>query len=408
MIRKRLISMVSAIAMVLTLFTLLPEGALKATAAGNKFNIRTSYNAETGQLTVEWTKDSSSTADYVIHFYNNYANDPGKFEEFNSLLLSRTVHRNQEPKYTTPISHKFGTLYGHGGSEYKVYIELSDHSYGEFSPEFRTNVPFMNPIKNMVFYSSGLIDWEDDRPGSFCFVSVCESGTDKCAYSASTNSGYLIPENLEAGKSYYAEILCQTNPEEYDKRVPAKVRTNVVTFKGKTEMTGFGFTGDYVSWLKYPNAAYYKISILIDFGFMGWKPLPGADDLSTKDLWTYRTSYTPVINLNMSQFSVSLPAKYKVRITAYNSDDEAISETTTSKVFYNLRGDVNQDGKVTADDAIIAARMAAGYGDYASRYAAPLANMNGDRSVTADDAIIIARCAADYGNYKETYLKTIW
>ena len=32
-------------------------------------------------------------------------------------------------------------------------------------------------------------------------------------------------------------------------------------------------------------------------------------------------------------------------------------------------------------------------------------DVNGDGNVTADDAIIIARCAADYGSYREKYIK---
>jgi len=72
-----------------------------------------------------------------------------------------------------------------------------------------------------------------------------------------------------------------------------------------------------------------------------------------------------------------------------------------------LVGDVNKDGNITADDAIIAARLAAGYGDYAARYDSDVADMNGDGKVTADDAIIIARYAAGYGNYREIYTKYI-
>jgi len=68
-----------------------------------------------------------------------------------------------------------------------------------------------------------------------------------------------------------------------------------------------------------------------------------------------------------------------------------------------LRGDVNLSGSITADDAIIVARLAAGYGDYATRYNSEIADMNCDGKVTADDAIIIARYAAGYGNYREIY-----
>lgn len=70
-------------------------------------------------------------------------------------------------------------------------------------------------------------------------------------------------------------------------------------------------------------------------------------------------------------------------------------------------GDMDLNGKITADDAIIAARLAAGYGDYSGRYDPALADINGDGKVTADDAIIIARYAAGYGDYKTLYTKYI-
>lgn len=72
-----------------------------------------------------------------------------------------------------------------------------------------------------------------------------------------------------------------------------------------------------------------------------------------------------------------------------------------------LLGDVNKDGKVTADDAIIIARLAAGYGDYSTRYDSNVADMNRDGKATADDAIIAARLAAGYGDYVTRYTKYI-
>lgn len=69
----------------------------------------------------------------------------------------------------------------------------------------------------------------------------------------------------------------------------------------------------------------------------------------------------------------------------------------------HLVGDMNNDGKISADDAIIVARYAAGYGDYKTRYSADIADMNRDGTVSADDAIIIARYSAGYGDYKTRY-----
>jgi len=70
-------------------------------------------------------------------------------------------------------------------------------------------------------------------------------------------------------------------------------------------------------------------------------------------------------------------------------------------------GDVNGDGKITADDAIIVARFAAGYLGYSTKYDKNIADMNRDGNVTADDAIIIARYAAGFPGYAEKYTKYV-
>lgn len=70
-------------------------------------------------------------------------------------------------------------------------------------------------------------------------------------------------------------------------------------------------------------------------------------------------------------------------------------------------GDINGDGKISTDDAIIAARMAANFSNYQTRFSSKAADINGDGNVTADDAIIIARYSAGYSNYRERYDKTI-
>lgn len=72
-----------------------------------------------------------------------------------------------------------------------------------------------------------------------------------------------------------------------------------------------------------------------------------------------------------------------------------------------LLGDINGDGKVSADDAIIAARIAADYSNYSTYYDLKIADINEDGKVTADDAVIIARLSANYGDYKTKYTKYI-
>jgi len=73
----------------------------------------------------------------------------------------------------------------------------------------------------------------------------------------------------------------------------------------------------------------------------------------------------------------------------------------------SLLGDINRDGIITADDAIITARYASNYGLYYALYEGKYADINQDGKVTADDAIIIARYASNFGNVRAKYSKYI-
>lgn len=72
-----------------------------------------------------------------------------------------------------------------------------------------------------------------------------------------------------------------------------------------------------------------------------------------------------------------------------------------------LVGDLNGDGKITSEDAIIVARYVAGYSNYRTLYDKDVADMDRNGSVTTDDVIIIARYAAGYGNYREQFTNYI-
>lgn len=103
------------------------------------------------------------------------------------------------------------------------------------------------------------------------------------------------------------------------------------------------------------------------------------------------------------------PATGEYDLVVYCTEcGEEISRThITPEVKTRQVGDINGDGRISADDAIIVARLAAGYGDYGTRYSSKVADINNDGKVTADDAIIIARFAAGYGDYSTRYYRTI-
>jgi len=101
---------------------------------------------------------------------------------------------------------------------------------------------------------------------------------------------------------------------------------------------------------------------------------------------------------------------YKYELKGNKTAEYACVDTESKHGFLSIKakylpGDVNGDGMVTSDDAVITARMAAGYGNdkYVYSYDVFSADVNKDDMITADDAIIIARIAADYGDYKYLY-----
>lgn len=110
--------------------------------------------------------------------------------------------------------------------------------------------------------------------------------------------------------------------------------------------------------------------------------------------------------VTLTDCAMVTPSDGIVRTTGFYNSDGTSSPTKVEIVPKNGRrqvGDVNGDGKVSADDAIIVARYAANYSNYRFIYYYDYCDMNRDGNVTADDAIIIARYAANYGNYKDIY-----
>ena len=115
-------------------------------------------------------------------------------------------------------------------------------------------------------------------------------------------------------------------------------------------------------------------------------------------------------NVTLTGCALKTPSDGIVDSTGiYNSDGTTAPKKVEIVPTSAMRqvGDVNGDGKVSADDAIIVARYAANYNNYHSIYHHDICDMNCDGKVTTDDAIIIARYAAGYGNYREIYTKYV-
>lgn len=407
MMKKRLLSLFSAIALVTSLFTLLPNGALKASAAG-KYNIRTSYNAENGTLTVEWDKGSGD-CNYSISFYNDCADgaDAGQFKIMPVEEIStKFVYAGQQAKL---IQTNFGVLYGNGGMNYKVYVENQDKSYGEYSSVFRTNVPFAPTPQYVHLCENGLIGWIDDWEGMTQIKLYDKAGTLIAINEQSGSTDYttaLKDLPMQAGKSYYAEVRYLVSRGKYTHRPSPIVKTETVAVKDKTGITNMVEQNNVIQWAAYPHAYYYKIEFYLCINNQS-----GSQNVKVKEYDLYDTSKKVVKELDMSEFKDLPSGGYKIYITALDSNcDKALSERTTTSIIdydspWTLIGDINHDAKITSDDAVIIARMAAKYSNYSRRFPEKVADINQDGRVTADDAIIAARYAANYGQYRSDYTK---
>jgi hypothetical protein len=91
----------------------------------------------------------------------------------------------------------------------------------------------------------------------------------------------------------------------------------------------------------------------------------------------------------------TIPGDYTVIVDAENPDGSAdpVQTTITATGTAITKGDVNNDGKVRSNDAILAMRIAAGL-ITATEYQRQAADINGDGRVRSNDAILILRKAA--------------
>jgi len=406
--------MLSAIMLVMSLVTLLPDGAVRASAE-KSLNIRVSYNAEKGQIHLEWDAYADDVG-YTIDFFNDYASGPNAGQ---MLPMEGTnggsVKVGGAPEFTTVEG--FGALYGNGGMNYQVRIKavnLNGVLHEEFSEVFRTGVPILSAPKNVSFYSNGLITWEREH-NAWAAVNIYDQESGERVIHAETPGHYYddisYSDKVQTGKSYYASVKLMIGRPDYSYRQSETVYSNAAVYENPTGILGLGWDGWNVHWARYPKCRYYRVALQ--------KQDPGGGFTDVEVMQVYKGASTEdnstIIEKDMFPYIEKYGSGvYRVVIWSLNSfqGDQVSYTTVTDEVTYTeppskLVGDINTDGSITADDAIIAARLAAGYGDYSARYDSDIADMNRDGKVTADDAIIIARYAADYGNYKDIYTRYI-
>ena len=140
---------------------------------------------------------------------------------------------------------------------------------------------------------------------------------------------------------------------------------------------------------------------------MGWMTAPGCNNVSTKDLRISTSFVTPLVKMDLSQFKDFADGKYRVVLTAYDSNDEAISETTTSgELIYRqyLKGDVNSDGIVDLNDYSDLAKYFSEWEGYDKIVNVKAADLNNSGAPDLDDLSILAKCFSEWTDYREKYL----
>jgi len=191
--------------------------------------------------------------------------------------------------------------------------------------------------------------------------------------------------------------------------------STVITGTGKVTLGGG------ISFAASNNSAEFKLEIKdADIEINGVTGITGTGDNVKKESLVINHSNIKINSTNgavkgfykgitLSNCYLITPANGAVSGSAITQGGTVAANVviSTTQASQRLLGDMNNDGKVTADDAIIAARLAAGYGDYSARYSSKVGDMNGNNKVTADDAIIIARVAAGYGDYATRYNKYV-
>jgi hypothetical protein len=176
-----------------------------------------------------------------------------------------------------------------------------------------------------------------------------------------------------------ADIISLANPPKITKVTPSQILTkDTNSLKIYAKVTGVNITRVYATVIP-PS---FDPSIQIS----DWSELAlSAFDLTKDSEGEYSAFYE----------GFTLLGNYTIIISAENPDGDAEPTTTviTKSSSSLIKGDVNGDGKIGSNDAIMVLRIVAGLQE-PTEYQKQAGDMNGDGKLSSNDAILILRRAA--------------
>lgn len=316
------------------------------------------------------------------------------------------------------VNGETATVYNEGGEKFRIY-QISykmPNTVTEMS-----NIPIIVPAPQPGSYPCNIYGASTTQPG----IEIVE-----LKWADSKNSVLTSEATFEEGETYRVVILFKNkNGYKFAPNYTVKINGNTADSVVETESG--------CKRVEY----FFKVTEISNITFNVTKPYPGAhpsnvNSVSTSqpgieivnlkwtdnngievpenDVFVNGKKYHAVIEFTpksgyklASDFTVKVNNENIFACDRLNNNIWCAECEFTASNSYRLVGDANGDGQITADDAIIVARYAAGYGDYKKKYDWDICDMNRDSYVTADDAIIIARYAAGYGDYRDKYTKYV-
>lgn len=91
--------------------------------------------------------------------------------------------------------------------------------------------------------------------------------------------------------------------------------------------------------------------------------------------------------------------------TVYEANNQIKAQMVEIDIQKWQNGDVNHDGTVDRIDANLLSRCVAGWDGYEDRIFKDVSDLNGDGNVDRIDANILSRCVADWDGYRAKYIK---
>ena len=256
--KKRLMSLFTAFALIFMLGAVLPAGGLKAIAA-SAMTVSVSFDSEKAELTVTWT-EAQDAARYEAYIKNKKAS--GDYD-YMPGADARKVSAGEERK--TVYERSFFQDYGFGTSDYIVTVKAFD-SNGKIietadSKVITTDYDILDMPSTVILSTYGIASWSKVENAAYYSVMIIDSQTDKVVTAFSTAAlREDVSEHLTAGGKYYMLVCSQPSIKSTPiYRYSSNTTSMVMTYMSKSDITGIKWDRFKLGWDKYQDASKYKL-----------------------------------------------------------------------------------------------------------------------------------------------------